>query len=68
MRKVGFDEYYLTEQDESTVLGELRSVAVRGERPGWPAVAADGAPHRRARGMRRRLRLLRRAATVALAA
>lgn len=68
MGHVGFDEYYLTEQDESTVLGDLRGLAVRGQPPRWQAVAPEGAKRRRPRGMRRRLHLLRRAASVVLAA
>jgi hypothetical protein len=72
MRTIALDEYYLTEQDETTVRRSANGL------PAWmptleqPASTVPGAtvpgPDRARRGMRRRLHVLRRAAGVALAA
>ena len=68
MGRTTIDEYYLTEQDETTVRVQLGAQGVAAQRP-RPAATASGAPGPRPkRGILRRFRAIRRVAGLVLTA
>jgi hypothetical protein len=68
MHAIRIDEYYLTEQDERTVCAQLDSAPVAQLSAGARRTAAVAVVSPRGRGVRRRIRILRRVAGLALAA
>ncbi|HEY5627888.1 MAG TPA: hypothetical protein VIR16_00120 [Candidatus Limnocylindrales bacterium] len=68
MGRITIDEYYLTEQDEPRVRLQLGAQGVAARRPRQTATASGAHGPRPRRGIRRRLRAIRRAAGLILTA
>ncbi len=62
------DEYYLTEQDEPTVRVQLAAHGVAAPRPRQEVTAGGASGPRHRSRLRRRLRAIRRAASLVLTA